>query len=62
MELELLELHHSLEVLLDIHYSYSQIEAIRQQVLTASLKQEFIMLNMAINIIAMADKKAIIEN
>ena len=62
MELELLELHHFLEVLIDIQYSYSQIEAIQQQVLTANLKQEFIMLNMDINTIAMADKKAIIEN
>lgn len=62
MELELLELHHFLQMLLDIHYFYLQIEAIDQQVLTVSLKQEFIMLNMAINIIAAADKKAIIEN
>lgn len=62
MELELLDILHFLQELLDIHYFYSQIEAIDQQVLTVRLKQEFIMLNMAINIIVMADKKVIIEN
>ena len=50
------------ERIIDIQYFYSQIEAIQQQDLTVSLKQEFIMLNMAINIIATAGKKAIIEN
>ena len=62
MELELLDILHSLQMLIDIHYFYSQIEALQQQDLTVSLKQEFIMLNMAINIIAMAGKKAIIES